>query len=304
MRSATRPRRASRISMPTSRIPRNCRKASRSTARCRGSSPTGRWCRASSSASAVSTPCAAIWNPKCSATTARSPISSSARPTSGNLLQAELKDETGQGKPRFITFNDWRFFTFVDGGYAAIHDPLIDQQATFRACCRSSWSSPQSSSRSSSGPLGCLAKPHRPLRETEREHAIGRWPTPRCRPDLLPPKFAAWFEGRGWSPRAHQLEMIAKARGRDALLIAPTGGGKTLAGFLPSLIQPAPSGRRPTPRAASTPSTSPPLKALAVRRRAQPDGADPPRWACPSSPRCRTGDTGAGAARPPAGQAA
>jgi hemolysin activation/secretion protein len=54
-------------------------------------------------------------------------------PNVGNLLQAELKDETGQGKPRFITFNDWRFFTFVDGGYAAIHDPLIDQQATFRA---------------------------------------------------------------------------------------------------------------------------------------------------------------------------
>ncbi len=37
---------------------------------------------------------------------------------SGNLLQNELKDETGEGKPRFITFNDWRFFTFVDGGYA------------------------------------------------------------------------------------------------------------------------------------------------------------------------------------------
>ena len=57
-------------------------------------------------------------------------------------------------------------------------------------------------------------------------------------PDLLPEQFAAWFESRGWSARAHQLEMIAKAReGRDALLIAPTGGGKTLAGFLPlSLI--------------------------------------------------------------------
>ena len=31
-------------------------------------------------------------------------------------------------------------------------------------------------------------------------------------------RFAAWFEARGWSPRAHQLEMVAKAReGRDAL---------------------------------------------------------------------------------------
>src|SRR5471032_1495612 len=55
--------------------------------------------------------------------------------------------------------------------------------------------------------------------------------------DLLPPRFADWFAQRGWSPRAHQLAMIERAQaGRDALLIAPTGGGKTLAGFLPSLI--------------------------------------------------------------------
>ncbi|CAN5906108.1 hypothetical protein BH11PSE1_BH11PSE1_08820 [soil metagenome] len=55
-------------------------------------------------------------------------------------------------------------------------------------------------------------------------------------PPLLPPRFADWFAARGWSAREHQLEMIAKGRARrDALLIAPTGGGKTLAGFLPSL---------------------------------------------------------------------
>ena len=55
--------------------------------------------------------------------------------------------------------------------------------------------------------------------------------------DLLPQRFCDWFAARGWSPRSHQLAMIGKARaGRDALLIAPTGGGKTLAGFLPSLI--------------------------------------------------------------------
>ena len=57
-------------------------------------------------------------------------------------------------------------------------------------------------------------------------------------PEVLPPAFADWFAARGWAPRAHQLAMIDKAReGRHALLIAPTGGGKTLAGFLPSLIE-------------------------------------------------------------------
>src|ERR1700758_5160699 len=55
---------------------------------------------------------------------------------------------------------------------------------------------------------------------------------------LLPDLFARWFAGRGWTPRPHQLELLAKARaGRSVLLIAPTGGGKTLAGFLPSLVE-------------------------------------------------------------------
>ncbi|WP_394693961.1 ligase-associated DNA damage response DEXH box helicase [Hyphobacterium sp.] len=54
---------------------------------------------------------------------------------------------------------------------------------------------------------------------------------------LLPSRFADWFAARGWQARPHQLEMIAAAQaGEDALLIAPTGGGKTLGGFLPSLI--------------------------------------------------------------------
>lgn len=54
----------------------------------------------------------------------------------------------------------------------------------------------------------------------------------------LPDAFAAWFASRGWEARAHQIE-LAKAglAGKSALLIAPTGGGKTLAGFLPSLIE-------------------------------------------------------------------
>ena len=54
---------------------------------------------------------------------------------------------------------------------------------------------------------------------------------------LLPDVFRRWFASRGWTPRAHQLELLAKAeQGRSVLLIAPTGGGKTLAGFLPTLV--------------------------------------------------------------------
>jgi ATP-dependent helicase Lhr and Lhr-like helicase len=58
------------------------------------------------------------------------------------------------------------------------------------------------------------------------------------RPAILPDLFGHWFASRGWTPRAHQLELLAKAHaGRSVLLIAPTGGGKTLAGFLPSLVE-------------------------------------------------------------------
>ncbi len=80
----------------------------------------------------------------------------------------------------------------------------------------------------------------------------------------LPPLFADWFAGRGWSPRPHQLAMVEKGRrGRDALLIAPTGGGKTLAGFLPSLIELAERAPANSPRGVHTLYISP-LKALAV----------------------------------------
>lgn len=52
----------------------------------------------------------------------------------------------------------------------------------------------------------------------------------------LPNIINSWFAVRGWQVRAHQLAMLdAAAKGRHALLTAPTGAGKTLAGFLPTL---------------------------------------------------------------------
>ena len=52
----------------------------------------------------------------------------------------------------------------------------------------------------------------------------------------VPAVIAAWFAGRGWRVRSHQTAMLAADReGRHALLVADTGAGKTLAGFLPTL---------------------------------------------------------------------
>ncbi|WP_339831147.1 ligase-associated DNA damage response DEXH box helicase [uncultured Parvibaculum sp.] len=62
-------------------------------------------------------------------------------------------------------------------------------------------------------------------------------PLPVQAPAALPPAFARWFAARGWRPRAHQLALLDLARAqKSVLLIAPTGAGKTLAGFLPSLV--------------------------------------------------------------------
>ena len=74
-------------------------------------------------------------------------------------------------------------------------------------------------------------------------------------PPELPEVFTRWFAARGWAPRAHQLELLRVARaGRSALLIAPTGAGKTLAGFLPSLVEL--SAEVPRGRSAPLPSPS------------------------------------------------
>jgi ATP-dependent Lhr-like helicase len=80
---------------------------------------------------------------------------------------------------------------------------------------------------------------------------------------MLPQRFADWFASRGWQIRAHQSALIEHAaQGESVLLVAPTGGGKTLAGFLPTLIDLAnlPQRRR---SALHTLYISP-LKALAV----------------------------------------
>ncbi len=61
-------------------------------------------------------------------------------------------------------------------------------------------------------------------------------PVPPLR-NLIPSYIEDWFRSRGWQPHPYQREMVAAfAKRQSTLLIAPTGGGKTLSGFLPSLI--------------------------------------------------------------------
>lgn len=53
----------------------------------------------------------------------------------------------------------------------------------------------------------------------------------------IPTPFRQWFSQQGWKLLPHQRAMVERAaKGKSTLLIAPTGCGKTLAGFLPSLI--------------------------------------------------------------------
>ncbi len=47
----------------------------------------------------------------------------------------------------------------------------------------------------------------------------------------------AWLEKRKWHWHQHQIDVLKSSQNNnDTLLIAPTGGGKTLAGFLPSFV--------------------------------------------------------------------
>jgi ATP-dependent Lhr-like helicase len=96
--------------------------------------------------------------------------------------------------------------------------------------------------------------------------------------ELLPERFRRWFAARGWTPREHQLALLAKARDdRSALLIAPTGAGKTLAGFLPTLVE-----------------LSIPVRTSSLRRRAE--GAETEKPASESS-RPKVISTGRGVQR-------
>lgn len=80
----------------------------------------------------------------------------------------------------------------------------------------------------------------------------------------LPQTFQSWFASRGWNPREHQLRLLAAARDRrSTLLIAPTGAGKTLAGFLPSMVALSTAPRAKRGAGLHTLYISP-LKALAV----------------------------------------
>ncbi|MBB5221794.1 ATP-dependent Lhr-like helicase [Amaricoccus macauensis] len=105
----------------------------------------------------------------------------------------------------------------------------------------------------------------------------------------LPEPFASWFARRDWTPHPHQLELLARSGDASTLLIAPTGGGKTLAGFLPSLVA---LGTAPPP-GLHTIYVSP-LKALAadIRRNLMQPLAE---MGLGIRVEDRTGDTGAGA---------
>ncbi|MGU3474365.1 ligase-associated DNA damage response DEXH box helicase [Methylobacterium sp. D48H] len=108
--------------------------------------------------------------------------------------------------------------------------------------------------------------------------------------EILPKRFRAWFAGRGWAPRSHQLDLLRIAgAGRSALLVAPTGAGKTLAGFLPSLVALAERGPQRKAAGLHTLYVSP-LKALAVDIARNLD-APIAEMALPMRVETRTGDT-------------
>ncbi len=53
----------------------------------------------------------------------------------------------------------------------------------------------------------------------------------------IPARMTDWFTAKGWTVHDHQIELFEKSGDPATLLIAPTGGGKTMAGFLPTLAE-------------------------------------------------------------------
>ena len=101
----------------------------------------------------------------------------------------------------------------------------------------------------------------------------------------LPTPLADWLTTRGWALHPHQQTMLDAAADPATLLIAPTGGGKTLSGFLPTLAD-----LTAKPRAGLHTLYVSPLKALAtdIRRNLETPIAEA---ALPIRVEDRTGDT-------------
>ncbi len=53
----------------------------------------------------------------------------------------------------------------------------------------------------------------------------------------LPPAFDDWFSPARMAGPSHQQATLERAGAPALLLVAPTGGGETLAGFLPFLAE-------------------------------------------------------------------
>ncbi|MEY8841194.1 DEAD/DEAH box helicase, partial [Cribrihabitans sp. XS_ASV171] len=54
---------------------------------------------------------------------------------------------------------------------------------------------------------------------------------------MIPAQITDWFTARGWAIHPHQQALFDRKHDPATLLIAPTGGGKTMAGFLPTLAE-------------------------------------------------------------------